>query len=32
MEFKAGQLLEKIEYPEDLRKLKEEELPQEGRF
>jgi 1-deoxy-D-xylulose-5-phosphate synthase len=28
MEFKAGQLLEKIEYPEDLRKLKEEELPQ----
>jgi 1-deoxy-D-xylulose-5-phosphate synthase len=28
MEFKAGKLLDKIEYPEDLRKLKEEELPQ----
>ena len=28
MEFKAGPLLEKIEYPIDLRKLKEKELPQ----
>ena len=28
MEFKAGKLLNTIEYPEDLRKLKEEELPQ----
>src|ERR1043165_4115870 len=28
MEFKAGQLLDKIEYPSDLRKLKEEDLPQ----
>jgi 1-deoxy-D-xylulose-5-phosphate synthase len=28
MEFKAGQLLDKIEYPGDLRKFKPEELPQ----
>ncbi|MES2591613.1 MAG: 1-deoxy-D-xylulose-5-phosphate synthase [Bacteroidota bacterium] len=28
MEFKAGKLLDKIEYPADLRKLKETELPQ----
>ena len=28
MEFKAGKLLDKIEYPADLRKLKEEELPE----
>src|SRR6266498_796730 len=28
MEFKAGALLEKIEYPADLRKLKEDELPE----
>ncbi|MEW6469048.1 MAG: 1-deoxy-D-xylulose-5-phosphate synthase [Bacteroidota bacterium] len=28
MEFKAGELLEKIEYPADLRKLKEDQLPQ----
>ena len=27
-EFKAGPLLSKINLPEDLRKLKEEELPQ----
>jgi 1-deoxy-D-xylulose-5-phosphate synthase len=28
MEFKAGKLLDQIEYPSDLRKFKEEELPQ----
>ena len=28
MEFKAGKLLDKIEYPSDLRKLKEEQLPE----
>ena len=28
MDFKPGQLLEKIEYPSDLRKLNEEQLPQ----
>ena len=28
MEFKAGELLDKIEYPADLRKLKEEQLPE----
>ncbi len=28
MEFKAGKLLEKIDYPSDLRKFKEEDLPQ----
>ncbi|HEX8515334.1 MAG TPA: 1-deoxy-D-xylulose-5-phosphate synthase [Bacteroidia bacterium] len=28
MEFKAGQLLDKIEYPGDLRKFKQEDLPQ----
>jgi 1-deoxy-D-xylulose-5-phosphate synthase len=28
MDFKAGELLSKIEYPSDLRKLKEEELTQ----
>ena len=28
MPFKAGPLLEKIKYPSDLRKLKEEDLPQ----
>jgi 1-deoxy-D-xylulose-5-phosphate synthase len=28
MEFKAGKLLDKIEYPSDLRKLKAEDLPQ----
>ena len=28
MEFKAGKLLDKIEYPADLRKLKEEQLPE----
>lgn len=28
MEFKPGKLLQKIEYPSDLRKVKEEELPQ----
>ena len=28
MEFKAGELLDKIEYPSDLRKLKEDQLPQ----
>lgn len=28
MEFKAGKLLKTIEYPADLRKLKEKELPQ----
>src|SRR3954469_16133591 len=28
MEFKAGKLLDQIEYPADLRKLKEEELPE----
>jgi 1-deoxy-D-xylulose-5-phosphate synthase len=28
MEFKAGQLLDKIEFPGDLRKFKEEDLPQ----
>jgi 1-deoxy-D-xylulose-5-phosphate synthase len=28
MEFKAGELLDKIEYPSDLRKFKEEDLPQ----
>lgn len=28
MEFKAGELLEKIEFPSDLRKLKEDQLPQ----
>src|SRR5690349_19231823 len=28
MSYKAGLLLEKIDYPSDLRKLKEEELPQ----
>jgi 1-deoxy-D-xylulose-5-phosphate synthase len=28
MEFKAGELLEKIEFPGDLRKLKETDLPQ----
>ena len=28
MEFKAGKLLEQIEYPADLRKLKEEQLPE----
>lgn len=28
MEFKPGKLLEKIEYPSDLRKVKEEDLPQ----
>ncbi|MFL5764525.1 MAG: 1-deoxy-D-xylulose-5-phosphate synthase [Bacteroidia bacterium] len=28
MEFKAGKLLDKIEYPSDLRKLKIEDLPQ----
>ena len=28
MEFKAGELLEKIEFPQDLRNLKEEQLPQ----
>src|ERR1035437_9243358 len=28
MEFKAGKLLDKIEYPSDLRKFKEEDLPQ----
>jgi 1-deoxy-D-xylulose-5-phosphate synthase len=28
MEFEAGKLLDKIEFPEDLRKLKLEELPQ----
>ena len=28
MEFKAGPLLDKIEYPADLRKLKEDQLPE----
>lgn len=28
MEFKAGKLLDKIEYPADLRKLKEDQLPE----
>jgi len=28
MEFKAGELLDKIEYPSDLRKFKESDLPQ----
>lgn len=28
MEFRAGQLLDKIEFPSDLRKLSEDELPQ----
>ena len=28
MEYKAGKLLEQINYPEDLRKFKEDELPQ----
>ncbi len=31
MEFKAGELLSKIEYPADLRKFKEEDLPQISR-